>query len=122
MAVFWVVAPCRLVEVYQRFRGPCCLHHQGDESLQPRRQHLRTHRRENLKSYNVNNYNYIESKSVRFKTTSSVFPRLSYAAIPPKRSHNRPSYYCTYKRDESRTRRDNAATSPTRLFCGTVEM
>jgi hypothetical protein len=32
MAVFWVVAPCSLVEVYQRFRGPCCLHHQGDES------------------------------------------------------------------------------------------
>jgi hypothetical protein len=40
MAVFWVVAPCSLVEVYQRFRGPCCLHHQGDEYtvLQPRRQ------------------------------------------------------------------------------------
>jgi hypothetical protein len=37
IAVFWVVAPCSLVEVYQRFRGPCCLHHQG-ESLQPRRQ------------------------------------------------------------------------------------
>jgi hypothetical protein len=31
MAVFWVVAPCSLVEDYQRFRGPCCLHHQGDE-------------------------------------------------------------------------------------------
>jgi hypothetical protein len=29
MAVFWVVAPCSLVEIYQRFRGPCCLHHQG---------------------------------------------------------------------------------------------
>jgi hypothetical protein len=27
MAVLWVVAPCSLVEVYQRFRGPCCLHH-----------------------------------------------------------------------------------------------
>jgi hypothetical protein len=25
MAVFWVVAPCSLVEVYQRFRGPCYL-------------------------------------------------------------------------------------------------
>jgi hypothetical protein len=34
MAVFWVVAPCSLVEVYQRFRRP-----------------LRTHRCENLKSY-----------------------------------------------------------------------
>jgi hypothetical protein len=31
IAVFWVVAPCSLVEVYKRFRGPCCLHHQGDE-------------------------------------------------------------------------------------------
>jgi hypothetical protein len=30
MAVFWDVAPCSLVEVYQRFGGPCCLHHQGD--------------------------------------------------------------------------------------------
>jgi hypothetical protein len=30
IAVFWVVAPCSLVEVYQRFRGPCCLQHQGD--------------------------------------------------------------------------------------------
>jgi hypothetical protein len=33
MAVFWVVAPCSLVEVYQRFRGPCCLHHQGDLTI-----------------------------------------------------------------------------------------
>jgi hypothetical protein len=33
MAVFSVVAPCSLVEVYQRFRGAFCLHHQGDESL-----------------------------------------------------------------------------------------
>jgi hypothetical protein len=24
IAVFWVVAPCSLVEVYQRFRDPCC--------------------------------------------------------------------------------------------------
>jgi hypothetical protein len=24
MAVFWVVAPCSLVEVYQRFRGLYC--------------------------------------------------------------------------------------------------
>jgi hypothetical protein len=30
MAVFWVVEPCSLVEVYQRFRGPCCLHDQSD--------------------------------------------------------------------------------------------
>jgi hypothetical protein len=25
MAVFWVVGLCSLVEVYQRFRGACCL-------------------------------------------------------------------------------------------------
>jgi hypothetical protein len=31
MAFFWVVAPCSLVEVYQRFRGACFLHHQGDD-------------------------------------------------------------------------------------------
>jgi hypothetical protein len=29
LAVFWVVAPCCLVEVCRRFRGACCLHHQG---------------------------------------------------------------------------------------------
>jgi hypothetical protein len=32
MAVFWVVAPCSLVEVYQCFRCPCCLH-QGSKDL-----------------------------------------------------------------------------------------
>jgi hypothetical protein len=29
MAVFWAVAPCSLVEVYRRFTGASCLHHQG---------------------------------------------------------------------------------------------
>jgi hypothetical protein len=28
MAVFWVVVPCSLVGIYQRFRGPYCLNHQ----------------------------------------------------------------------------------------------
>jgi hypothetical protein len=31
MAVFWVVAPCSLVEVYRRFKGAFCLHHESDE-------------------------------------------------------------------------------------------
>jgi hypothetical protein len=62
MAIFWVVAPCSLVEVYRRFRGPCCLHHQGDEShfyqntwrYNSEDGHLHTRRRENLKSYLLN--------------------------------------------------------------------
>jgi hypothetical protein len=29
MAVLWVLAACSLVEVYQRFKVLCCLHHQG---------------------------------------------------------------------------------------------
>jgi hypothetical protein len=32
ISVFWVVALCSQVEIYQSFRGTCCLHHQGDES------------------------------------------------------------------------------------------
>jgi hypothetical protein len=35
MAVLWVVAPCSLVEVYRRFRGACCLYHQGDKYSSP---------------------------------------------------------------------------------------
>jgi hypothetical protein len=35
MAVFWVVAPCRLVWVYQLFTGLYCLHHQGDFHQRP---------------------------------------------------------------------------------------
>jgi hypothetical protein len=33
MAVFWVIAQSCLVEVYRRFRGVCCLHHQGEKCL-----------------------------------------------------------------------------------------
>jgi hypothetical protein len=31
VAVFWVVAPCSLIEIYQHFRGVYCLHHQRPE-------------------------------------------------------------------------------------------
>jgi hypothetical protein len=31
MAVFCVVSPCNMVDVYRRFRGAYCLHHQGDD-------------------------------------------------------------------------------------------
>jgi hypothetical protein len=37
MTVFWVVAPCSLVEVYQCFRGACSLHHQGNSPLDSKR-------------------------------------------------------------------------------------
>jgi hypothetical protein len=30
MAVFWIVAPCSLVEIYRCSRGACFLNHQGD--------------------------------------------------------------------------------------------
>jgi hypothetical protein len=68
MAVFWVAAPCSLVEVFRRFRGACCLHHQGDRpddgrlhgaTTQKTAIHLHTRRRENLKSYN----NYLKKNN-----------------------------------------------------------
>jgi hypothetical protein len=33
MAAFCVVAPCSLVEVHRRFRGPCCFHLLRPETL-----------------------------------------------------------------------------------------
>jgi hypothetical protein len=72
MAVFWVVAPCSLVEVYQRFKGPCCRHHQSDELLIPEASHLRTHRRENLKSYLVSLKSAVQQKrTYTYKTYTS---------------------------------------------------
>jgi hypothetical protein len=35
VTVFWVVAPCSLVEVNRRFRGTCCLHHQDPDDGGP---------------------------------------------------------------------------------------
>jgi hypothetical protein len=29
--VFWDVAPCSLIEVYQRFRGTYCIHHHSPD-------------------------------------------------------------------------------------------
>jgi hypothetical protein len=74
MAVSCGTAPCGLVEFYPRLKGTCCPKHQGDELItmtleaeitsetsvnvyqatrcnNPEDSHLRTHRRENLKSY-----------------------------------------------------------------------
>jgi hypothetical protein len=68
MAIFWVVVPCSLVEVHQRFRSSCCLRHQGDDGgtstsetsvifyqttrhNNPEDSHLHTRHLENLKSH-----------------------------------------------------------------------
>jgi hypothetical protein len=32
MTVFWYIAPCSPVEIDRRFRGACCLHHQGSRT------------------------------------------------------------------------------------------
>jgi hypothetical protein len=63
MAVFLAVAPCSLVEVYQRFIALMMEAAKTSETLvnfyqttrryNPEDSHLRTHRRENLKSYTV---------------------------------------------------------------------
>jgi hypothetical protein len=72
MAVFWVVAPCSLVEVYHCFRGACRLHHWGTLMTEaartsemsvnfyqttrhnnPEDSHLHTQCHENLKSHLV---------------------------------------------------------------------
>jgi hypothetical protein len=34
MRAFWDIAPCSLVGVDRRFRGACCLYHEGDETSQ----------------------------------------------------------------------------------------
>jgi hypothetical protein len=31
MAIFWVLVPRSLVQVYQHFKVACCLHHQGND-------------------------------------------------------------------------------------------
>jgi hypothetical protein len=45
-AVFWDVASCSLVDVYRRFRGVWCLHHEDDggrELISVRQHDARTH-------------------------------------------------------------------------------
>jgi hypothetical protein len=60
MAVFWVVAPCSLVEIYQfialmmeaaRSSETLVSFYQTTRRYNPEDSHLRTNRRENLKSY-----------------------------------------------------------------------
>jgi hypothetical protein len=63
MAVFWIAAPCSLVEVYQRFGVIAMMmeaartsetlvnFYQTTRRYNPEESHFRAHRRENLKSY-----------------------------------------------------------------------
>jgi hypothetical protein len=68
MAVFWIVAPCILVEVYQRFIGPSLIalmmeatrtsetlvnFYQTTRRNNPEGSDLHTRRRENLKSHQM---------------------------------------------------------------------
>jgi hypothetical protein len=99
MAVFWAVAPCSMVEVYQRFKGPCYLHHQGihrphnggskdlcnvskllpyhtTRRYNPEYSHLRTRSRENLKSYQEENF-------VHLRRVIQFVPPLSLSALLP---------------------------------------
>jgi hypothetical protein len=88
MAVFWVVAPCGVVEVSRRFRGACCLHqalimdtastsetsvnfYQTTRRNNLEDSHLHIRRRENLKSHYhpVQNHlrSYLLCKTVEIK-------------------------------------------------------
>jgi hypothetical protein len=86
MAVFWVVAPCHLVEVYRRFRGACCHHHaliiqaantsetsanlyQTTRRINLEDSHHHTLRRENLKPHQ-----YIVPHYYRNKATMDWIP------------------------------------------------
>jgi hypothetical protein len=88
MAVFWVVAPCSLVEVYRRFRGICCLHHQdynnggtSETSVKfchtarrnnPEDSHLLPCRRDNLKSHLIKTRYIIQTEDINFADLQSV--------------------------------------------------
>jgi hypothetical protein len=77
LAVFWVVTPCSLIWVCQRFGSLYCLHHQGDECssetlvklyqttprYNPEDSHLLTRHRENLRFYKImNRLGYVISR------------------------------------------------------------
>jgi hypothetical protein len=70
MAVFWVVAPCSLVEVYQRFRNVGKL--LPDYTALQQDSHLRTHCRKNLKFKITNYWNYDMSYTLYTLTSYPV--------------------------------------------------
>jgi hypothetical protein len=103
MAVFWVIAPCSPVEVYRRFRGPYCLHHQGDDNgsddegnnisemsvnfYQTTRRNnsedsrLRTRRRENLKSLVMQFIHHTPPTSINEGSTHTNNPDIKLTQI-----------------------------------------
>jgi hypothetical protein len=67
MAVFWVVVPCNLVKVYS-VRGPCHLHHQGNDKAAARTPETLVNFYQNAWHYNTENGNflsYVNSKVFR---------------------------------------------------------
>jgi hypothetical protein len=81
MSVFWIVAPCSLVEVYRCFRGTCSAlmmeaastsetfvnFYQTTRRYSPEDCHLHSRRREHLKSYNCR---YVIRSDVALKSIS----------------------------------------------------
>jgi hypothetical protein len=65
MAIFWVVAPCSLVDFRalmmeaERTSETLVNFYQTTRRYNPEDSHLHTHRRENLKSYLINHYVWI---------------------------------------------------------------
>jgi hypothetical protein len=51
MAIFWVVAPCSLVEFDLHFRDAYCLHHQGNDCNNLKDIHFHACHHKNLKSH-----------------------------------------------------------------------
>jgi hypothetical protein len=89
MAVFWIVAPCSLVDIYLRFRGTCCTHHQSceyarcllialmmeaastSETSEDSRFHTR--RRKNLKSYLTFKFQFLPQRKFVFPLRRKLF-------------------------------------------------
>jgi hypothetical protein len=51
--VFCIVTPCNVVVGYQCFRGPCCLHLQGEVGIPPQHYTASQPRRPRLEIYNL---------------------------------------------------------------------
>jgi hypothetical protein len=76
MAIFWVVAPCSLVNFYQTTRR-----------YNPEDSHLSTHRRENLRSY-LTIAALIDSPALRLHLQYLRFVFFSYYSLRPLASCN----------------------------------